>query len=126
MPKTNTKYTSQHIDNQSFDDDFQVKLTGHIKYDDPANPTSISRTNLATEETLQSLLAASGGGAYETRIDEVSATVSYIGKAVPGSATSAASWQITKLDETTGLVLSYADDVTTFTKIWDNRASYTY
>ena len=62
MPKTNTKYTSQHIDNQSFDDDFQVKLTGHIKYDDPANPTSISRTNLATEETLQAVLAASGGG----------------------------------------------------------------
>lgn len=82
--------------------------------------------NPATEETLQSLLAASGGGAYETRIDEVSATVSYIGKATPGAATSAASWQITKLDETTGLVLSYADDVTTFTKIWDNRASYTY
>lgn len=82
--------------------------------------------NPATEDTLQSILAASGGGAYETRIDEVSATVSYIGKATPGAATSDASWQISKLDETTGLVLSYADDVTTFTKVWDNRATYTY
>lgn len=82
--------------------------------------------NPATEDTLQAVLAASGGGSYETRIDEVSATVSYIGKATPGVATSAASWQVTKLDTTTGLILSYADDVTTFTKIWDNRASYTY
>jgi hypothetical protein len=87
---------------------------------------SIALQSGATETTLQAVLAASGGGAYETRIDEVSATVSYIGKATPGSATSAASWQITKLDETTGLVLSYADDVTTFTKVWDNRATYTY
>lgn len=73
-----------------------------------------------------SVVAGGSVSNYETRIDEVSATVSYIGKATPGAATSDASWQISKLDETTGLVLSYADDVTTFTKIWDDRATYTY
>ena len=124
MPKTNTKYTSQHIDNQSFDDDFQVKLTGHIKYDDPANPTSISRTNLATEETLQAVLAASGGTTYNyVKMDE-GATYTYFGY------TSTTGWQIKRMTNADTSLL-YADGLFSgtyadFDTAWAARASITY
>ncbi len=64
--------------------------------------------------------------AYATRIDEASATVSYVGKAALGSATSAAAWQIQKLDSTSGLIVTWADSNADFDNVWDNRASLTY
>ena len=53
----------------------------------------------------------------------------YIGKAEPGTLTSETFWQIFKItwdgsnDPTD---VKWADSVTTFTKEWDERASYTY
>jgi len=43
---------------------------------------------------------------YATRIDEASATVTYIGKAATGSATSTSVWQVQKIDTTTGTVIT--------------------
>jgi hypothetical protein len=54
------------------------------------------------------------------------ANVTYIGQAVIGSVTSAAVWQIKKMDETTGLVLTWANSTASFSQIWDNRASLPY
>jgi len=59
-------------------------------------------------------------------IDTASGTVTYLGYAVPGTATSAASWKIKKIDSSSGTTIKYADGVGTYTKIWDNRASYSY
>lgn len=59
-------------------------------------------------------------------VDEVSATLSYIGKAIPGSLTSAPLWQIKRLDETTGMITTFADGNAEFDNIWDDRASLSY
>ncbi len=63
---------------------------------------------------------------YATRVDEASSTVTYVGEAVAGVATSAASWRIKKLDSTSGLIMTWADGNTNFDNIWDNRASLSY
>jgi hypothetical protein len=66
---------------------------------------------------------------YITRIDEASATITYIGKAVPaGTAvpTSDPLWQITKIDETSGTVITYADGDLLFDNVFDDRAGLTY
>lgn len=67
------------------------------------------------------------GSNYTVRIDQVSSTVIYRGEAAAASAESAAVWRIQKFtisgDDVTVL---WADGVSTFTKIWNNRLTYTY
>lgn len=52
----------------------------------------------------------------------------YIGKAAPGTASSAAGWQISKLTYSTDDVtdIQWAAGSLSFTNIWDNRASLSY
>lgn len=59
-------------------------------------------------------------------VDSVTSTTSYIGKASPGTASSAASWQISKLDESSGTVLTWANGSNSFNAIWNNRESLSY
>lgn len=62
-----------------------------------------------------------------TRLDEASATITYVGKAATGSATSAAVWQIQRLTDTgSGLTVEWADGNDSFDNVWDNRASLSY
>ena len=60
------------------------------------------------------------------RVDEASATVTYVGHAKPGTATSSALWRVKKIDSTTGTVITFADGDDLFDNVWDNRASLTY
>ena len=61
-----------------------------------------------------------------TLIDEVSATETYIGKAVPSSLHSSTVWQIQKLTTTVpDLAVEFADSGN-FSQIWDNRLSLSY
>lgn len=80
-------------------------------------------------DTLQpySTTSASGSTTYITiiREDAGDPNISYIGKAVPGTATSDAAWQIASLDENTNLDLLYADGGA-FTQVYDDRESLTY
>lgn len=71
--------------------------------------------------------SASGSTTYITiiREDAGDPNISYIGKAVPGTATSDAAWQIASLDENTNLDLLYADGGA-FTQVYDDRESLTY
>ena len=64
---------------------------------------------------------------YTTRIAEDSgdSNLTYIGKAAIGSATSSAVWQIQKIDETTGMVITWAQ-TGLFTAKWDDRLSESY
>ena len=67
-----------------------------------------------------------GATSYESRNDTTTdANLVYLGKALPGSATSDAAWQIKRYNKSAGH-MSFADDETTFTKIWDSRTGYTY
>lgn len=63
---------------------------------------------------------------YTTRIDEASATVTYIGVALPGTATSASTWQIKKIDSSSGTSITFADGNSSFDNEWDERASLSY
>lgn len=64
---------------------------------------------------------------YTTRIEEDSgdSNITYIGKAAIGSATSSAVWQIQKIDETTGMVITWGG-TGAFDNIWNNRESLSY
>ena len=69
--------------------------------------------------------------AYATEFDyDAAATPNlvYLGLAVPGTATSAAAWQIRKFTTSGSNPTSmlWAGGSGTFTNIWDNRASLTY
>lgn len=52
--------------------------------------------------------------------------VTYYGKAKPGTLTSAAAWQIRKIDESSGTEITWADGEDSFDNIWDNYASLSY
>lgn len=64
---------------------------------------------------------------YTTYLDEASSTVTYVGKAVPGSLETQAIWQIQKI-EVVGTVtkILWADGDKNFDNIWSNRLSLTY
>ena len=56
---------------------------------------------------------------YTTLIDNAG-TYTYIGEAVPGTATSAASWLISRITNASGSVYQSSGK---FDQIWDNRAT---
>lgn len=65
--------------------------------------------------------------AMKTVIDDASASVTYIGEALPGADLSLSLWRIKKLTETGSVtVIEWADGNGNFDNIWDNRASLTY
>lgn len=119
MPKSNTKYTSQHIDNQSFDEGLQVRVTELIGADGVLK-------NPATEEKQDEIIASLGGGVRIKKIDEA-LPYTYIGEANVGTATSAASWRIKRVDDTSDpdSTILYAG-TGAFDQVWDNRTSLTY
>ena len=66
-------------------------------------------------------------GNYTQFIDEASATVTYIGLAQIGAATSEAGFQIKKIVVSGNVTsITWADSTDAFTKVWDDRATYTY
>lgn len=63
---------------------------------------------------------------YESRNDITTDTnLVYLGKALPGSLEGDAAWQIKRYNKSAGH-MSFADDVTTFTKKWSERTLYGY
>lgn len=58
--------------------------------------------------------------------DSGDSNIIYIGEAANGTATSAASWKVTKLDTTSLLAVKYADGNLNYDNVWDNRESLTY
>lgn len=63
----------------------------------------------------------------KTLIDEPDSTITYVGKAAMGSATSDTVWQIKRISVSgTVTTISYADGVSNYTKEWDERTNYSY
>ena len=61
---------------------------------------------------------------YIIKIDETSTpNTTYIGKALPGTLTTEASWQIQKITDTEIL---FASGTSLFDKQWSQRTTYTY
>jgi hypothetical protein len=65
---------------------------------------------------------------YNTLIDDFSSIdKTYIGKALSGSSESNSVWQIKCIDETGDYMkIKFADGVSTFTKKWSDRITYSY
>lgn len=62
-----------------------------------------------------------------TRVDEVSKTVSYVGYAQIGSSETSPVWKIKKITIVGSITsILYADGVSTYSKKWTDRATYTY
>ena len=61
-------------------------------------------------------------------LDEAAGSITYVGEAVVGTATSAASWRIYRIDESGDpeLIKLYGGGSTAFDQIWDDRASLAY
>ena len=96
----------------------------------PAMMPRVFSTNISAvrglEQRLQELEAASM--AYQVLIDVVG-DYKYIGKSEPNTAKSAAGWQILRIDSSDAggdKEIPYADGTSDFTKVWDDRATYTY
>ena len=66
-------------------------------------------------------------GRHIVKIDDASATICYVGMAVPGSGTDVDVWQIMRIDtETLTADVLFAGGVSSFTQIWDDRAELEY
>jgi len=52
-------------------------------------------------------------------------TVTYLGTAKPGTATSAASWRVKKVTNASGDIV-WADGDDSYDNVWDDRASLSY
>ena len=53
-------------------------------------------------------------------------TITYVGQAPVGTATSAALWQIQRIDTATGTVVTWADGNDRYDNVWDDYATITY
>jgi len=102
-----------------------------------STPVVLTAAQLSTLTPLATVTANQGGTwtvgvsgvvgtSYVVRLDEASATITYVGLAVPGTATSAASWSIKRLDSTAGLIVLWGAGTAAFTQVWDNRAALAY
>ena len=60
------------------------------------------------------------------KLDQVTATLAYVGEATFAAPTSSALWRIRKLDTTTGVDIKWADGNSNYDNVWDDRASLTY
>lgn len=68
-----------------------------------------------------------GNVVYKKLIDDTTTTnVTYIGEAVLGTATSAASWRIKRIDETVAGLVTITWSGTGFTSEWDERVATVY
>lgn len=90
----------------------------------PTSGTNVAATLDASDRVIQHTVLMSPFITYQ---DDASASVSYFGTALPGTATSAAAWRIMKKN-VSGAITSYtyAAGSTEFTQIWDNRAGLAY
>ena len=87
-----------------------------------------AKINPATEEKQDDIISAIGGGnqAVQVATDSGDDNIKYVGKAVIGSSTASAVWQIKQIDATSGVVITWADGDDNADNIWDNREALSY
>ena len=94
-------------------------ITSPVQVNPTLTPPTPAAISLTVDQPTASVLLAFDGANNPI----------YIGRAVPGTATSAAAWQIRKLTydgSNNPLTILFAGGVPTFTAIWDNRAALSY
>ena len=92
-----------------------------------SNWTAVNEVGTTQPLTLQQSGMQTIDTPLAIRVDDTTtASVTYVGQAAIGTATSAATWQIQKLDESSGIATTWADGDASYDNIWDNRASLSY
>ena len=104
--QSGTAASTQNIQNESFDPEFGVLVTEGLGYDGV---------------NLQKNLANS----MAMKITEVG-DVTYVAMAAPGTAQATAKWQAMKIDETTGIVITWADGDADFDNISTDLTALSY
>jgi len=79
----------------------------------------------AGTDTLSPASSETTDTKYATKITE-SGTATYIAKATPGSAQSSAVWQVQKIDESSGTVITWADGNANFDNVATDLTALTY
>ena len=97
-------YSEVHIDNQSFDAEFQTSVTQPLGYDG---------VNLQRQDADNMALKIVNDGTYD-----------YIGMAAPGTATGTAKWKVMRIDSSGNI--AFADGNSNFDNIVTNMASLSY
>lgn len=95
-----------------------------VNIQDGGNTITVDGTVAATQSGTWTIFA--NGTGYVIRLEEASATITYVGQAVPTTATSAAAWSIKRLDSASGLVVLWGGGTAAFNQIWDDRAGLAY
>lgn len=98
----------------------------NVAPDVPGEPLPLSVEPVATRQIGLKHYQEMFIGDLATQLDESASPVTYVGKAPIGSLTSAAVWQIMKIDETSGLAITWANGTNEMNNVWDNRASLSY
>lgn len=94
---------------------------GGTYYNVKVNPSG----SLETTATISGTVSTESAVYYKRLDDTTTANMIYIGEATPGTATSAATWRIKRLNLTSGLIIQWAG-TGTFNQVWDNRAALSY
>lgn len=98
--------SEQNIQNQSFDEEFKTSVVQSVKYDG---------------QNLQRSIADSMAVKITTN-----GSITYIAMAAPGTAQNEAKWQVKKIDETNGVVITWADSNSNFDNEATDLTSLTY
>ncbi len=109
----------------SFSDSGDVARSALVDGDRHVQVDVLSSTlpaSASTETTLQTI--SFGGYKFSLRLATVG-DIDYVGEAAIGTATSAASWRIKKVDTTSGIAITWAG-TGIFDQVWDNRVSLSY
>ena len=109
----------------SFSDSGNVARSGLVDGDRHVQVDVLSSelpSSASTETTLQTI--SFGGFKFTLRL-ATAGEVDYVGEAAIGTATSAASWRIKKVDSTSGIIIQWAG-TGVFDQVWNNRASLSY
>lgn len=129
-----TKLNTKNQFNESFTTIIEVigKDNVNLKITGGAVSGGASQSDVEVRETtaldiVAGLNTLNEDSVEALRIDEVSAALSYIGYALPGSDNADPVWKIAKISVSgTVTTIQYADSNKEFDNVWDDRASLTY
>lgn len=115
-----------------------TKLETAVKSIKPTDTIPLEKQLQKIKELLQGWGVSGGaGGTSKTEVhtsepilkklidDTTTADVTYIGVAEPGTLTSASSWRVKKIDESSGVAITWANGGSQ-TQIWDDRETLAY
>lgn len=113
--KPYTYRTEQEIANKSFDEQYGIETVAPLGY--RSDLDAFAPININPDGTLGRNLALKV---------VTSGTTTYVGQAAIGSASSAAVWQVMKVDSSSGTSITWANGNDSFNNVWNNYASLTY